>query len=80
MTIATNKLREPAFPLKEPLNSDYPGMSLRDYFAAAALQGWLGSYGPESPHPAVDGERQLRKVAAQAYEMADAMLAEREKQ
>jgi D-alanyl-D-alanine carboxypeptidase len=50
--------------LQQPNSS---GMSLRDYFAAAALQGLLSSMAnyPQS--------------ATQAYEIADAMLAEREK-
>jgi len=57
----------------------FPGLSVRDYFAAAALQGWLSSYGPESSHPADIGEHQLNQVAVQAYDMADAMLAARDK-
>jgi len=47
------------------------GMTLRDYFAAKAMQGWLGSRAT-----AVDG----RMVAAAAYNLADAMIAEREEQ
>ena len=31
----------PAFPLKEPLTSDSEGMTLRDYFAAKAMQGMM---------------------------------------
>lgn len=48
-------------------------MSLRDYFAAAALQGHLASYaGIDCPTP--DSESAARR----AYGFADAMLAERE--
>ena len=47
------------------------GMTLRDYFAAKVIQGWLGSRAM-----AVDG----RQVAAAAYILADAMIAEREKE
>jgi hypothetical protein len=52
------------------------GLSLRDYFAAAALQGWLASW-PEqgSPHPS-DNDNALN-VAKLSYKMADAMLAAR---
>lgn len=53
----------------------YPA-ELRDYFAAAALQGWLASFGVEADHPAVS--RCSATVAHQAYVMADAMLAMRE--
>jgi hypothetical protein len=53
------------------------GMTLRDYFAAKALQGWLSSYGPDDKHPASSGDADL--VAQRAYAMADAMVAERNK-
>lgn len=53
----------------------YPA-ELRDYFAAAALQGWLASFGVEADHPAVS--RCSATVAHQAYVMADAMLEARE--
>lgn len=46
------------------------GMSLRDYFAAAALQGMAAHYGTRSA-PTLTG--------AIAYELADAMLAARSK-
>ena len=46
------------------------GLSVRDYFAAKAMQGWLGSRAM-----AVDE----KLVAAAAYALADAMIAEREK-
>ncbi len=52
------------------------GLSIRDYFAAAALQGWLASY-PErdTPHPAMNECE--NDVARLSYKMADAMLAAR---
>jgi hypothetical protein len=52
------------------------GMSLRDYFAAAALQGWLASY-PESYilHPA--SNECENDVARLSYKMADAMITAR---
>ena len=60
----------PAFPLKEPLSSDHEGMTLRDYFAAKAMQGFLThEFGADAPSD---------KVAAWSYEMADAMLKARQ--
>lgn len=47
------------------------GMSLRDYFAAKAMSGWLASFGPE------DAVKEAA-LAAFAYKIADAMLAARE--
>ena len=48
------------------------GMALRDYFAAKAMTGLFDSYANHSP-----AEAQM--IASEAYEMADAMLKEREK-
>lgn len=63
----------PAFP-GNPMHRD--GMSLRDYLAAAAMQGWLASYGDDSPHPA-KMESCAKEIAIRSYAMADAMLAAR---
>ena len=65
----------PAFPL---ISEDYEairhiGMSLRDYFAAAALQGLLAS-------SSVGDALAEPDYAKAAYIQADAMLAEREKE
>jgi len=51
---------------------DQSGMSLKDYFAAAAMQGMLANS---------TGNRQAREAfwARFAYDQAEAMLAEREK-
>lgn len=49
----------------------HPGMTLRDYFAAKAMQGMLGGQWPDS--------MDRPEIAKRAYLMADAMLAEREK-
>lgn len=68
----------PAFPsvyYSEPIGSIGPqftikgGMTLRDYFAAAALQGNIA-------HPDVTGNRD--DIAKDAYKYADAMLKARE--
>lgn len=50
------------------------GMSLRDYFAAKAMQGAFTG----SPIPSSEDEKTY--IAMHAYRMADAMLAAREKQ
>lgn len=53
------------------------GMSLRDYFAGLAMQGWLASYGADQIHPSKT-PLHLEAVASEAYAMADAMLRARE--
>jgi hypothetical protein len=60
----------PAFPRNgHPDKNDLPidGMSLRDYFAAKAMQGLLTNFGYEE-----------NGYAQSAYKIADAMLAARE--
>lgn len=52
------------------------GMSLRDYFADKALQGWLARYPADAVHPVAAGN--TAKVAQMAYIMADAMLEARD--
>lgn len=71
----------PAFPNTHP---DYKtlgvgGMTLRDYFAAAAMQGQLANDGwfQFLIRKSVDIQK---SVASHAYGIADAMLAERAKQ
>ena len=72
----------PAFPGKELIFIEskdegatshyrhYLGMELRDYFAAAALTGLITKFG---------GEAMKEQYAEWSYNMADAMLKEREK-
>jgi hypothetical protein len=62
---------EYAFPLKDPISSDIFGMTLRDYFAAKAMQGCLSAF----KHWPYDHE--LNKVSDIAYKQADAMLKRR---
>ena len=50
------------------------GMTLRDYFAAKAMQGLLAS---DAEHGHAE-EQIFQVIADVAYQMADAMLAERE--
>lgn len=61
----------PAFPIGEThfAQSDRHGMTLRDWFAGQAL--------PETMRLGLMLNCSLRDVAEDAYEMADAMLAER---
>lgn len=64
----------PAFPIKGPLmQSDEQGMTLRDYFAARAMQGFLDEVGCNSDQKWFD------EIAEGAYKVADAMLKAREK-
>lgn len=53
-----------------------PGMTLRDHFAASAMQGWLASFGERDGHPA-DKPGGSDRCARLSYALADAMLAER---
>ena len=72
----------PAFPIYPRFDDgsfqqlpDTLGMTLRDYFAAAAMQGWLSSWTPEMPWKA----ESPTNVALSAYQIADAMIVQREK-
>jgi hypothetical protein len=50
----------------------WEGMTLRDYFAAAALQGMVASTVSSAVFP-------ISIIAEMAYQYADAMLAQRDK-
>lgn len=74
-----NKINDggPAFPAHHfDLADNEHGMTLRDYFAAQALAGWLASYSPDATHPAGRGKE--GDVAEMSYALADAMLRARE--
>ena len=75
-----------AFPVAEARNASdqlllyaQPGMTLRDYFAAKAMQSWI------SASPKLDGEPlngtvdNAERLSVVAYRYADAMLKERDK-
>ena len=64
---------EPAFPVQDASTWQAHGMTLRDYFAAKALQGMLAN---QHPYQASDE----RMFARDAYTLADAMLAARQEQ
>jgi hypothetical protein len=54
-----------AFPA-DTVQEEYSGMSLRDYFAAAAMQGFTAKYGSVLTN--------YDSRAAESYKIADAML------
>lgn len=63
----------PAFPAHPSAMGDHDGMTLRDYFAAKAMQGFITNIDP--------GEERLIDVpqlAKSAYSIADTMLKARE--
>ena len=63
---------------------EHNGMTLRDYFAAKALQGYISARGwhPDFTYPADfnfdAGKRAADAVAVASYQYADAMLKARE--
>lgn len=60
-----------AFPVVTELGMESSGMSLRDYFAAKAMQAFAGAE--------YDSRLECEHWARHAYMMADAMLKERAK-
>lgn len=80
--MTTKDTSEPAFPAPDAGESDYGsnnrgayrGLTVRDYFAAKALQGILSDV-PKSLY----GLDHVSKITAAAFEYADAMLLERSK-
>ncbi|KAA1718407.1 hypothetical protein VKY16_14185 [Klebsiella variicola] len=61
----------PAYPTQ-----GYEGLTLRDYFAGQAMQGWLASYPESNQYPVATHHENM--VAELSYLMADAMLKARE--
>jgi hypothetical protein len=64
----------PAYPapVTKPLENYYPGMTLRDYFAAKAMQGLTTTLDQ------TDEEPLWTVIATDSYKLADAMLRARE--
>ena len=62
----TDKTGGPAFPFEVNF-TQYTGMTLRDYFAAKALQGLLASEVNDS----------MQEFISRSYKIADAMMEER---
>jgi hypothetical protein len=84
----------PAFPTENvhqtgPNSYHYPGMSLRDYFAAKAMQACVARWfsvideimveDPRSPLLNKPRSHGIERCAITAYQYADAMLTAREK-
>ncbi len=61
----------PAFAVAELANIKWEGMTLRDYFAAKAMQGFVSD-------PDWRSDMMLNETARAAYAQADAMLKARE--
>ena len=69
----------PAFPFVSEIYGHSGGMTLRDYFAAKAMEGWIAAQ-PSIHGEKLDGTKEhANLVAWRSYVMADAMLAERNK-
>ena len=62
----------PAFP-ETPLSGGHPGMTLRDWFAGQALAGIVS-------RPGVCLSEESSGAAVMAYQIADMMISERNKQ
>lgn len=71
----------PAFPVigAPGAPEDYPGMKLRDYFAAKALPAVIREY-CEGNGRVIGTDHILSNASAIAYKLADAMLRAREAQ
>lgn len=69
---------EPAFPVESCADHEFTGMTLRDYFAAKAMQGQMQR---EKDFGKTVREQGFAKYAAHiaetSYQLADAMLAAR---
>ena len=73
-------MNQPAFPTTQYVNGLSPtghdnGMTLRDYFAAKAMQGLMHNY-----HPCdfLENKNYLEDIAMASYFMANAMMKARE--
>lgn len=72
----------PAFPILDKANfcgtGSGDGMDLRDYFAAAAMQGMLADSQTRQSCPEGKAEEWTRSFARVCYDFADAMIKVRE--
>jgi hypothetical protein len=64
-------------PVTKPLENYYPGISIRDYFAAKAMQGFI-ERAPTGTQFGVSHTVTNETFGVAAYAMADAMLKARE--
>ena len=67
---------EPAFPYQNHHGHKFMGMTLRDYFAAKAMQGQLSIR--ENVSALAREQIKLEDVCIASYEVADAMMKARE--
>lgn len=67
----------PAFPMGDPVNGGYDGMTLRDWFAGQAMASMLTGVVTDSGAYARGDCNAV--IVQRAYVIADAMLAERER-
>lgn len=70
----------PAFPLVSDIIGHCEGMTLRDWFAGQALGAIITATSNGQHYPAREGRSLIEGMAQDAYELADAMLAERAKE
>lgn len=78
----SKELNEPAFPVTACVDHEFVGMTLRDYFAAKAMQALIANECAVQRHKevaAIEGFNPEVLLATGAYMFADAMLAERAK-
>ena len=71
----------PAFPMgyhPESISADHSGMTLRDYFAASALQGILSGADRSTVKYLENMRYPAGEMSSAAYNIADAMLKARE--
>jgi len=69
-----------AFPIPgDQHDSDFNGMTLRDYFAAKAITAAMTTPWRDIGYTPADGLSDIQQHARLAYQIADAMLAERAK-
>ena len=69
----------PAFPVpNDACNNQMPGMTLRDWFAGMALQGYLAGRNNHTSEKPYNFER--HRAASECYDYADAMLAARKEE
>jgi hypothetical protein len=75
-------MNKPAFPQLVPTPDEFAhGMTLRDYFAAKAMQGIFDSaieWFPTDQKADEESLKLFKDIAQDSYAMADAMLKERE--
>ncbi len=69
----------PAFPAQVKFfDEPTTGMTLRDYFAAKAMQGWVASSPIISGEPMNGSAEMAEQIAGASFVLADAMLRARE--